>query len=131
MFYAASKIKYGKPDPAKMFGVGRMEKLQRGPAPPCLRAAYVKFVRGAHTRWHPPYHHGEQLLLVAQGKGSVEFQNLPTLKIRKGDRVFVPAGALHRHGALEGETMIHLAVTTGETIWETVNSSQSTKCKQA
>jgi hypothetical protein len=25
MFYAASKIKYGKPDPAKMFGVGRME----------------------------------------------------------------------------------------------------------
>jgi hypothetical protein len=27
MFYAASKIKYGKPDPAKMFGVGRMEKL--------------------------------------------------------------------------------------------------------
>src|SRR6266576_2955650 len=96
IFYTARKLEYGKPDPAKMCGDGRMEVLQRGPASPHLRAAHVKFVRGAHTKWH--FHKGDQLLLVTQGNGFVEFQNLPALKIRKDDRVFVLAGAWHRHG---------------------------------
>ena len=110
------EIKYGGPDPAKMCGDGTIEEFERAPASPYLRALYVKFVHGAHTKWH--YHTGEQMLLATQGKGFVEFQGLPSLEISEGDRVFIPAGLWHRHGAVEGETLVHLAVTTGETIWD-------------
>lgn len=123
MFYPAGEIKYGKPDPAKMCGDGFMEELERGPASPHLRATYVEFVHGAHTKWH--YHNGEQLLLVTQGKGFVEFQNDSILEIREGDRMFIPTGLWHRHGAGEGEAMVHLAVTTGETKWSKDDDCQS------
>ena len=122
MFYPTSEIKYGKPDPTKMCGDGTIEAFERAPASPYLRASYVKFVNGAHTKWH--YHTGEQMLLATQGKGFVEFQGLPSLEIGEGDRVFIPTGLWHRHGAVEGETLVHLAVTTGETIWDKADPCQ-------
>ena len=115
MYYAASEIEYEQPDPTKMCGDGRMEKLDCAPAPPFLRAAHVRFVEGAHTKWH--YHTGEQLLMPTAGNGFIEFSGLPLLEIRSGDRVFIPAGVWHRHGARQGQTMTHIAVTTGETVW--------------
>jgi len=122
MFIPDYEIKYGEPDPAKMCGDGTIEEFERAPASPYLRALYVKFVNGAHTKWH--YHTGEQMLLATQGKGFVEFQGLQTLEIREGDRVFIPTSLWHRHGADEGETLVHLAVTTGETIWDKADPCQ-------
>ena len=115
MYYAAGEIKYAEPDPSKMCGDGRIEKLDRAPDPPNLRAEHIRFVEGAHTKWH--YHTGEQLLMPTVGTGFVEFKGLPVLEIRSGDRVFIPAGVWHRHGARQGQTMTHIAVTTGETVW--------------
>jgi len=119
MFFPASKVNYGETDPDKMCGEGLIEVLEHAPNSPNLRAAYVKFVNGAHTKWH--YHTGEQMLLATQGTGFVEFQGLPDIRLQQGDRVFIPAGVWHRHGAA-GEKLIHLAVTTGETIWDKKDS---------
>jgi quercetin dioxygenase-like cupin family protein len=115
MYYAAGEIKYTEPDPTQMVGDGRMEKFDCARHPPYLRAAHVRFVEGAHTKWH--YHTGEQLLIPTAGTGFVEFRGLPSLEIRSGDRVFIPTGVWHRHGARQAQTMTHLAVTTGETVW--------------
>ncbi len=120
MFIPDYEIKYGAPDPAKMCGVGTVEEFERAPASPYLRALYVKFVNGAHTKWH--YHTGEQMLLATQGKGFVEFQGLPSLEIREGDWVFIPTGLWH--GAVEREMLVHLAVTTGEPIWDKLDPCQ-------
>jgi quercetin dioxygenase-like cupin family protein len=116
MYYPASEINYDEPDPETMCGDGRIEKLDHGPVSPQLRAAHVKFVDGAHTKWH--YHTGEQLLIPTDGIGFVEFRGLPSLEIRPGDRVFIPIGVWHRHGALNGRSMTHVAVTSGETKWD-------------
>ncbi len=117
MYYPSGEIKYRKPDPEKMCGDGRIELLEHAPQSPYLRAKYVRFVNGAHTKWH--YHTGEQLLVGTKGTGFVEFRGLPDVTLCKGDRVFIPAGVWHRHGAAAGETLMkHLAVTTGETKWD-------------
>jgi quercetin dioxygenase-like cupin family protein len=117
MYYPArSKIKYAKPDPTKMCGDGRIEALERGPASPHLRAAHVRFVNGARTKWH--YHTGEQILVATKGKGFVEFQGIRKIKLHPGDRVFVPAGVWHRHGAVKKKKLVHLAITKGKSVWE-------------
>jgi len=116
MYYPATDIKYGPADPAKMCGNGQMEELPHAPEEPQLRAAYVRFENGAYTKWH--YHTGTQLLVGVEGVGFVEIQGLPRFPLRERDRVFVPAGVWHRHGAEAGQTMIHLAVTTGFTEWD-------------
>lgn len=111
--FPASRMDYAGPDSTKMCGDGRIETPV--PGSPSLRAAHVKFVNGAFTRWH--FHTGEQLLLGTDGIGFVELQSHPIAEIRKGDRVFIPTGVWHRHGAAEKATFVHLAVTTGETKW--------------
>lgn len=116
MYYPASEIKYAEPDVATMCGDGRIEKLDYAPVAPYLRAAHVKFVDGAHTKWH--YHTGGQLLMPTEGIGFVEFRGLPLLQIRMGDRLFIPIGVWHRHGAQKGKTMTHIAVTSGDTVWD-------------
>jgi len=116
MYYPAGEINYGQPDPKKMCGDGRIEELAHAPASPHLRTVHVKFVDGARTKWH--YHNGDQWLLPTEGEGFVEFKGLPVLELRKGDRVFIPMGVWHRHGAVDGETLSHIAVTSGETVWD-------------
>jgi quercetin dioxygenase-like cupin family protein len=116
MYYPAGEIKYAEPEPETMCGDGRIEKLDHAPVPPSLRAAHVRFVNGAHTKWH--YHTGEQLLMPTEGTGFVEFRGLQLLHIGVGDRVFVPPGVWHRHGARKGLTMTHIAVTSGDTQWD-------------
>lgn len=97
-------------------GEGFMEECEQEPASPALRAAFVKFVDGAYTKWH--YHTGEQMLLATEGQGFVEYQDRPVLTIREGARVFIPPGIWHRHGALDKSTLVHLAVTYGDTQWD-------------
>ena len=116
MFVRTEKVEYGKPDPKGMCGDGRIEVLKHAPQSPYLRAKYVKFVNGAHTKWH--YHTGEQLLLATEGTGFVEFRGLPDATLQKCDRAFITPGVWHRHGAAEGKTLVHLAVNTGETVWD-------------
>jgi quercetin dioxygenase-like cupin family protein len=99
-----------------MCGDGRLEALRHAPASPHLRAVYVRFADGAHTKWH--YHAGQQLLVGTQGTGFVEFRGLPDVMLQEGDRVIIPVRVWHRHGAAPGESLIHLAVTTGETVWD-------------
>ena len=115
-YYPAAEIRYAEPDSTKMCGDGRIEQVGNAPASPALRALHVKFVNGAHTKWH--YHTGEQLLLGTSGKGFVEIQGSPISKIGEGDRILVPRGVWHQHGAVQGETFVHLAVTSGETVWD-------------
>lgn len=114
--HAIAGIKYALPDATKMCGDGRIEQLADAPASPALRSAYVKFTDGAYTKWHS--HTGEQLLIATSGKGFVQLRGQPIQELHEGDRVFIPADVWHRHGAIEGGTFIHLAVTTGETQWD-------------
>jgi len=116
MYYPAAEIEYAEPDETKMCGDGRMEKLNYAPTSFQFRAIYVKFGDGAHTKWH--YHTGEQLLIPMEGVGFAEFRGLPLLQIQNGDRIFIPAGVWHRHGAQKGHAMTRIAVTSGDTVWD-------------
>lgn len=107
---------YEEPDPQHMCGDGRIEIVDGGPEAPHMRAKYVRFTDGGHTNWH--YHTCEQLLLATDGRGFVECRGQPKFEMRKGDRVIIHPEVWHRHGAIEGESFLHLAVTCGETIWE-------------
>ena len=54
-----------------------------------------------------------------KGTWFVEFRGLPDVTLCKGNRVFIPAGVSHRHGAEEEEHLMkHLAGTAGETTWD-------------
>ena len=55
-------------------------------------------------------HRGANICCDRRGEALLNFSD--------GDRVIIPAGVWHRHGAVEAETFIHLAVTMGETEWE-------------
>ena len=114
--YPTRDEQYKKAKKKNMCGKTYMERLEHAPESPNFRAFYVKFTKGAYTKWH--YHTGEQLLLGTQGIGFVEFRGLPDVTLREGDRVIVPANVWHRHGAATQETFIHLAVTTGRTEWD-------------
>lgn len=116
MYYPANTIHYGEIDSERMCDDGRVEELERGPQSPYLRALYAKFTNGGHTKWH--YHDGGQVLIGIEGKGFVELQGLPIVNLNINDRVIIPAGAWHRHGAIKDEMLVHLAVTTGKTTWE-------------
>jgi quercetin dioxygenase-like cupin family protein len=117
MFFPGREQPQYKQDenPQEVCGTRWLEDLQGAPSSPLMRPLYVKFEDGAYTKWH--YHTGEQLLLVAEGKGFVEFEGGPPIEIQPNDRVYIPAEQWHRHGALAGETLVHLAVTIGRTEW--------------
>lgn len=116
MFFPINEVEYNNPDFEKMCGDGRIEKLKNAPESPKFRAIYVKFTKGAYTKWH--YHTGDQLLLGAEGVGFVEFRDSSVVTLNVGDRVIIPANVWHRHGAIDQDTFIHLAVTRGATTWE-------------
>lgn len=116
MYFPADQVRYGEPDSQKMCGDGRIEEVEHGPESPDLRATYVEFAKGAYTKWH--FHTGDQFLIATRGTGFVEYQGLPDVPLREGDRALIPSGIWHRHGAKEGATLVHVAVTTGETVWD-------------
>jgi quercetin dioxygenase-like cupin family protein len=105
-----------RPAPAEWFeGHVEMEAIlddvDRG-----VRHGRVHFVNGGRTRWH--LHVGEQVLYFVEGRGMVEERDGILLENEAGDIVHVHAGAIHRHGARDGSSAVHIAITGGETIWD-------------
>ncbi len=74
---------------------------------PSIRVTGVTFEIGGRNRWHR--HSTEQVLIVTHGAGVVESDS-ERFSVTAGDIVLIPAGERHWHGALEGQSMTHLAV---------------------
>jgi quercetin dioxygenase-like cupin family protein len=83
--------------------------------PQSVRALVVGFQEGARTHWHR--HTGGQLLQVIEGRGRTQSRGGPVVELAPGDLVSVPPGEEHWHGAAEGASMSHLAISLGTTDW--------------
>jgi quercetin dioxygenase-like cupin family protein len=109
-------ISYEQDNDGHMCGKAFRENSPNSPASLQTRALYVRFETGAFTKWH--WHTGVQILLIKQGIGFVEQKNFPPFDVIPGDRIYIPENVWHRHGAKKGQTMVHLAITNGETKWD-------------
>lgn len=94
--------------PARRRDYGRIEQW---PLNPLL----VSFEDGARTNWHT--HAGGQLLYVLEGRGRVGSRDGDTAVLEPGDLVYSPPGEEHWHGAAEGSSMSHVALSFGDTDW--------------
>jgi quercetin dioxygenase-like cupin family protein len=74
-----------------------------------LRVTSVTFRDGARNRLHR--HSCDQVLVIVEGRGVIATE-AETREVERGDVIVVPAGELHWHGALPGETMTHLSIVT-------------------
>lgn len=83
--------------------------------PQPVRALLVGFQDGARTHWHR--HTGGQVLYVIDGRGRAQSRGAAVVELAAGDLVSVPAGEEHWHGAAEGGSMSHLALSLGTTEW--------------
>ncbi len=110
------KINYKYSEDGNMCGQVLMEVVSGLPSSPYTRFSYVRFENGARTKWHK--HDGVQILLVTESIGFVEQKGYPSFDINPGDRIYIPENVWHRHGAKVGQTMVHLAITNGETEWD-------------
>ncbi|TVP73606.1 MAG: cupin domain-containing protein [Rhodobacteraceae bacterium] len=77
-----------------------------------LMALIVTFAPGARTYWHA--HPLGQTLLVLSGSGLVQRRTGPVQTIRAGDRVWIPPGEVHWHGAGPDTMMRHVAMQEAE-----------------
>ncbi len=80
-----------------------------------VRVMVITFENGARTHWHS--HDGGQVLHVMEGQGLVQSRGEAVRRLRPGDVVSSAPGEEHWHGAAEGATMRHLAVSIGTTRW--------------
>ena len=80
-----------------------------------MRTLLVAFETGARTHWHR--HTGGQVLHVLEGRGRTQVRGQAAVELGPGDIVSVPADEEHWHGAAEGATMTHLAISLGTTEW--------------
>ena len=67
IFIRTGEIPYKPKNHDEMCGTVEAEKNDDLPDSPLTRAAYVRFIYGARTKWH--YYHGLQVLLVTEGLG--------------------------------------------------------------
>lgn len=72
-----------------------------------IRVSSVTFRDGARNRFHR--HSRDQILVVIEGRGMIALADR-SIEIERGDVVTIPAGELHWHGALPGETFTHLSI---------------------
>jgi quercetin dioxygenase-like cupin family protein len=75
----------------------------------------VFFTPGARTYWHS--HESGQFLYVVSGSGLICAEGGSNRVIRAGDVVWVPPGERHWHGGGRATTLLHLAVSLGQTTW--------------
>lgn len=74
-----------------------------------IRVTSVTFRDGARNRFHR--HTCDQILIVVEGRGVIATTQ-ETTEVERGDVIVIPAGDLHWHGALPGETFTHLSIIT-------------------
>ncbi|RYZ37914.1 MAG: cupin domain-containing protein [Myxococcaceae bacterium] len=95
--------------PAENFtGSVRVDPLFQPNAPSRTAGAYVTFEPGARSAWHT--HPLGQTLIVTAGVGRVQRWGDPVEEIRPGDRVWIPPGQKHWHGASPTTGMTHIAI---------------------
>lgn len=94
--------------PASRKDYGRIELWPLSPL-------VVSFEAGARTSWHS--HTDGQVLFVLDGHGRVGARDGETAELDAGDFVYAPPGEEHWHGAAEGSSVRHVALSFGETEW--------------
>lgn len=72
-----------------------------------IRVSSVTFRDGARNRFHR--HSCDQILMVVEGRGIIATAD-ESIEVERGDVIVIPAGDLHWHGALPGETFTHLSI---------------------
>ncbi len=97
-----------------------LDSVIGGEGPARLKATRVTFAPGARTAWHT--HPLGQALWVVSGVGWVQKQGEPAQALGPGDAVWIEAGEVHWHGAVEGRSFAHLAMQNAneagvEVIW--------------
>jgi quercetin dioxygenase-like cupin family protein len=75
----------------------------------------VFFCPGGRTFWHS--HERGQLLYVISGAGYVCSAGGPASRIEVGDVIWVPPGERHWHGAGPASSVLHIAISLGQTTW--------------
>lgn len=80
-----------------------------------MRVNRVAFGIGARTVWHS--HAAGQLLVIVEGEGEVASRD-GVNQVGAGDVVWTAPDEEHWHGASEASTLVHIAVSLGETRWE-------------
>jgi len=89
-------------------GTVYQDPVIEAPAPARIRSAVVSFEPGARTAWHT--HPLGQTLFVMSGFGRCQTWGGPVRVLRPGDRVWIPPGEKHWHGAAPEHGMVHLAI---------------------
>jgi quercetin dioxygenase-like cupin family protein len=77
----------------------------------------VFFSPGARTYWHS-HEHG-QILIVISGSGLICARGGDVQVLSAGDLAWSPPGELHWHGAAPATSILHRAISLGETTWAT------------
>jgi quercetin dioxygenase-like cupin family protein len=77
-----------------------------------LISLMVTFTPGSRTHWHK--HTLGQTLLVVSGCGLIQCRGDAVQTIRAGDRVWIPPGEEHWHGAAPDTLMRHVAMQEAE-----------------
>lgn len=80
----------------------------QGDAPARIGGATVAFAPGARTAWHT--HPLGQTLFISEGRGLVQKDGGPVLKVGPGDVVWIPPMTRHWHGAAPDAAMTHFAI---------------------
>ncbi len=95
--------------PSDLFtGAVRIDSMFQAEAPARIGGATVTFEPGARTAWHQ--HPLGQTLIVTAGSGLVQAWDGPVREIHPGDRVWIPPGVKHWHGAAPTTAMTHIAL---------------------
>jgi len=81
--------------------------------------AYIHFPDGIRNKFHT--HTNDQVLIVTEGRGMVATQDREEA-IAVGDVALIPAGEVHRHGAMPGSTMTHVSILPSGTKTEQVEA---------
>jgi quercetin dioxygenase-like cupin family protein len=75
----------------------------------------VFFAPGARTYWHS-HEHG-QILVVVSGSGLICQHGGHVHALNAGDLAWSPPGELHWHGAAPATSILHRAISLGQTTW--------------
>ena len=94
-------------------GHARIHSLHE--TPELTRVAFVHFATGVRNNWHS--HAGGQVLQIVDGTAQVQVWGEEVQTLEVGDTAVASPGEKHWHGAADGSSMTHLAITSGDATW--------------